>query len=418
MKIRVFIIIVMLIAFYPFIGGNKGCGGAIQFGGDEGVELAGEEEPGESISIDTAVPGPEVEVAQGEAAEEVASGTENILKFKPEEPEDQEKVERRVPECATFLPANMDLYVVVDPRLGNEGRKSLEELGLLNRLEYLSRLSMNLLKAKDMPLDMTSVCGACRLSKDKIDKTDLNLLDCDEFAFVNVFSKDFKMIDVVAVDDAGNKIMDEKIRAYKPAERVLIVATASMQEDIFIDDEQKIPLGMASPSTFILMGKSAPIRTLRADPVIQLFMPMYLKAGFEFPAEIVSALDFNERVKMSSLMSEDQENRMKIYMELPYEEYAFEIKKISDEERASPLENAPTAPTIERERSLERAPTIEQPSNIQRAPSATTIERSSSIERSVEQPTVSEPPINIKTTNEVEAPRPTLERRSIERTNQ
>lgn len=359
MKKRLFIIIITLIAFCPFMGGLNGCAqGQIPFGG--GIEV-----PEEKIEAPMEAEAPEVIEEEVVVEEEVpeGSGPEDLLKPEPEEPEKpKDEPETPPPPGVGYLPSDADIYVAQDNRMiqAQDTKDSIEQIGYTDNLQALSQQSAKLLSlaekqipidktAQEIPIDLTatqipidkivSVSAACFLSEDKkkSDMTNLSLLNCDKFIFVNVFKEDFQMSNLLAgmsEDDKGY-IINAKIRAFKPAEKVLIVGSTELIQAPYkgtISDADINALSWASPSFIIVKGKASVIRKFRHDRLIGLFGPMYkmLKLGFDY--NLLSAIEFGgKRVKMSTVMkASDGETVEKNYMEFSYGEYAAAKKEAED----------------------------------------------------------------------------------------
>ena len=191
MKKRLFIIIILLIAFCPFIGGLNGCAqGQIPFGG--GIELP------EEIEAPMEAEAPEVIEEEVPEVPEVpeGSGPEDLLKPEPEEPEKpKDEPETPPPPGVGYLPSDADLYVVQDNRMiqAQDTKASIEQIGYTDKLQTLSQQSADLLNLTQDQVSvdkLVSVSAAFFLPKDttKIDATNFTFMNCDQFMFVNVFS--------------------------------------------------------------------------------------------------------------------------------------------------------------------------------------------------------------------------------------
>ncbi len=347
---RYIIILVLLMTFYPFIGGQKGCGGS------GGIEIAEPMETATMYGVGTQ------ELEQGltyEEGEGVApeAGPANLIC----EPEPEEEELRKPPGCLAYLPQGFDLYMIIDSQMTLRHMEDIKNIGafenILGRIaEGVKRIAPNIDPA-DLAQKMSEVCFACMLkegtagalSKASADSS-FGLGQCQELIFADMFLEPFSLED--ALKDAGKEILKDEKGRIKLGERFVgvqvkddVIVVGTKYIDKLQDAQGNVKgnisegeaglIAQASPATIAVLATNKGMRAFADDQVIEYFKPMFSFVKFDFESRILSALNFAKYVSMGTKIFDMEKLKagedalvMKMFLEMAYDEFQFLMKSL------------------------------------------------------------------------------------------
>jgi len=341
---RYTIILVLLMAFYPFIVGKGGCGGSIQFGEEGGVvedvTVAGSGLPDvQQVPEDTGLfPEKEKEQEGGETP-----GTTDIVCPDPDP--------TQPPICLSYLPKGADIYMGIDVARLMKYIDAIKSIGGFSAVmgqisENIENLNIGM-TAKELAEMLDHVCFACVLSPNVAGSTLQNepfrFKMCDQIVFVDVFKEPFSLEDMivsmggeVVKDEMGRIALTDKLLGIQAADNVVVVGTSIIKEIqgsavTYAGNMTKVEYSLmarVAPSTVSLLTTNTAMKHFSGAEFMKFFVPMLKLVTFDFESRILSALDFAERASVSMAVfdissSEEGDLVMKAFMDMAYEEFQF-----------------------------------------------------------------------------------------------
>lgn len=342
---RYIIILILLLTFYPFVGGQKGCGGSIQ--------LPGEEVAVEDVTIDSAAPpatqAPPVDTGlfpEGEGEGEADDpGTTDIVCPDPDP--------TQPPVCLSYLPKGADIYMGIDVARLMKYIDQIKGIGGFSAVmgqinENIENLNIGM-TAKELAEILDHVCFACVLSPNVVGSTLQNepfrFKMCEQIVFVDVFKQPFSIEEMiisagaeVIKDEMGRIKLTDKLLAIQAADNVVVVGTEILKDVqggavTYAGNMTKAEFSLMAriaPSTVSLLTTNKAMRHFAGAEFMKFFIPMLKLVTFDFDSRILSALDFAERASVSMAVfdisaSEEGALVMKSFMDMAYEEFQFLI---------------------------------------------------------------------------------------------
>jgi hypothetical protein len=342
---RYIVILVLLMAFYPFIGGQKGCGGAIQLPGEEG--------PVDDVTLDSGalqdtqkLPDKTGLFPEGEGDDGGDEpGTTDIVCPDPDP--------NQPPTCLSYLPKGADVYMGIDVARLMKYVDQIKGIGGFSAVmgqinENIENLNLGM-TGKEIAEKLDHVCFACVLSPNvagsALQNEPFRFKMCEQLVFVDVFNEPFSLEEMivsmggdVVKDSMGRIKLTEKLRGIQAADNVIVVGT-SILKDVqgsavtYAGNMTKAEYSLMSqvtPSTISLLTTNTAMRHFGGAEFMKFFMPMLKLVTFDFESRILSALDFADRASVSMAVfdiSSEEEGTlvMKAFMDMAYEEFQFLI---------------------------------------------------------------------------------------------
>jgi hypothetical protein len=347
---RYTIILVLLVAFYPFIGGQKGCGGSIQFGEEGAVE---------DVAIDSSslqgaqkIPDNTGLFPEGEGDEgEDEPGTTDIVCPDPDP--------NQPPTGLSYLPKGADIYMVIDAARLMKYVDQIKGIGGFSAVmgqinENIENLNLGV-TAKEIAEKLDHVCFACVLAppdaSTSLKNEPFRFKVCEQLVFVDVFKEPFSLEEMilsmgaeVMKDNMGRINLTDKLLAVQAADNVVVVGT-SILKDVqgsavtYAGNMTKTEFSLmarVAPSTVSLLTTNRAMKYFRGAEFMKFFMPMLNLVKFDFESRILSALDFADRASVSMAVfdissAEEGTLVMKAFMDMDYEEFQFLISSQKQE---------------------------------------------------------------------------------------
>jgi hypothetical protein len=349
----------MLMLLYPFMGGQKGCGGSSQFIEGEEAELQATEENGTNVvlagGLQNAEPNVDEAIPPGSLPD--ASGAAKLVCPEPEpSPE---------PLCLRYLPAGADIYMMLDVEGVLGHMKDIEAVGAFKRIMDQVGAGVDALAREEKPEQfaerMKAVCFACVLSTEEVKAQKKTLMPadegaglpaCEEMVFIDVFKEPFDFAAAIPPDEvvkskAGTFLISDKLAAIQAAENVVVVGSKVIEKmqaasgAAFAGDlsegERKL-LSLASPSTLSIMSTNKGLKMFEGGSVLDLFKPAFKLVKFDYDSRVLAALNFSDQVSLSAAVYDIAKEKagekalvMKTYLQMPYDEFMFLVQQFADE---------------------------------------------------------------------------------------